>query len=216
MTHDPNAYDLNAIDPTLLDEALAEPTSAELEAKIVALTDPQMLSLLDEAMSPEPADNHLTQRILFATQSSMTPGSVPLVQEPDQKQEQNPDMVQAGVLARIRPAMVRYAAAAGIALAVGLGLWFTSQPSADHDATIADQSAVPSVANPGDEASLPEWLSNDQYTASTEAYFKKTTSPLLDDALEDAADSLDGVSISRDTLWAELDAYEQFLEDFES
>ena len=127
-----------AIDEALLDEALAEETPAELEAKILALTDPQMLSLLDEAMAPEigqQSNEQLNDRILAATQQHMRPGSVPIKQPAH----------SGGVLARIGPSTFRYAAAAAIALAIGLGVYFVNQDPTDTDNTLVqtpDNTAV--------------------------------------------------------------------------
>ncbi len=193
MNLNPNQTDLpqdaGPIDEALLDEALSEPTPAELEAKILELTDPQMLSLLDEALAPEAVPDGLTQRILAAT-------------TPADAHAESP-----AVLARIGPATFRYAAAAAIALAVGLGVWFANQDPSVNDAPIANVIDTPDTTT---DDTLPDWLTDDQF-ASNDAYFQDAT-----DALEDAAGSLEDVTITRDTLWAELDAYEQFLNDFES
>ena len=58
---DPGMPD-ETIDASLLDAALAEPTPAELEAKILALTDPSMVSLLDAALAPERWRKHPHKR----------------------------------------------------------------------------------------------------------------------------------------------------------
>lgn len=198
MNLNPNQPD-ETIDETLLDEALAEATPEELEAKILALTDPEMLSLLDEAMAPE-ADDQLTQRILVATQSSMTPGTVPIT-------EPASDTV---VLARIGPMTFRYAAAAAIALAIGLGVYFVSQGPDDTDTIIADDTGTPDTPGVvGDDAldAQADWLPQEALAVAEDIF---GDSP---DGLDDAGDS---ATITRDTLWAELDAYEQFLDDIES
>lgn len=192
-------------DETLLDEALAQSPPEQLEAKILELTDPRMLALLDEAMAPE-ADDRLTQRILVATQGSMKPGTVPIP----------PPANDTGVLARIGPSAFRYAAAAAIVLAAGLGVWFANQePGRTDDAPIAGAIETPGVQTPGgvttDEATgdttEPGWLDGDQYAVSDS---------LFESDLEQASDTLDDITISRDTIWSELDAYEQFLSDIES
>lgn len=191
--------DVDAIDASLLNEALAEPTPAQLEAKIIALTDPQMLSLLDEAMAPEALPEGLNDRIL-----AVTAGSVATAASSASSSESSP-----AVVARIGPATLRYAAAAAIALAVGLGVWFANQPSADTDASIAGIVDTPSISSDeaSDDADAPDWLT-DEYAAADTTFF--------DAGLDDVAERLDDVSISRDTLWSELDAYEQFLSDMES
>jgi hypothetical protein len=196
MNFTPEDNPTPGIDEALLDEALREETPEELEQKILALTDPQMLSLLDEAMAAEASDQ-LPQRILSATQQYMQPGTVrvaALAQD-------------AGVLARIGPSTLRYAAAAAIVLSIGLGVYFLNQGPQGTDAPFAEGSNTPDAT--ADDA-LPDWLTDDQF-ASSDAYFQNAT-----DVLEDAAGSLEDVTITRDTLWAELDAYEQFLDDFES
>lgn len=204
MTTNPNQPD-DTIDDALLDEALAQATPAQLEAKILELTDPTMLSLLDEVLAPQ-ADDQLTQRILASTQQHMRPGTVPVAQ-PTQP------VHTTGVLARIGPSTFRYAAAAAIALAVGLGVWFVNQdPDESIDPPFADN--TPAVVDDNASGSDPDWLS-DELLASSEGVFGSETSQ-LEDVLEDATAELDDVTISRDTLWAELDAYEQFLDDIES
>lgn len=186
-----------AIDESLLNEALAEPTPAELEAKIIELTDPAMLSLLDEALAPEPASDALTQRILAATA-----GQVHAAQAP-------------AVVARIGPSTFRYAAAAVILLAVGLGVWFTNQPEDSSDPTLAGVNDTPTTApDDADDPSGADWLDSEQF-ASSDSFFEDTTE-LIEGTLEIASDSLNDVTISRDTIWSELDAYEQFLTDIEA
>jgi len=204
LNPDQDAPTLPEIDQSLLDAAFAEATPDELEAKILALTDPQMISLLDEAMAPE-ANEQLTQRILAATQQHMRPGTVPTA-TPSQT---------VSVFARIGPTAFRYAAAAAIALAVGLGVYFVSQASDDADTTIANTTGGVDDENASDTSGAdPDWLASEQY-ASTDGFFDSATSP-VEEALDGLADSLDDVNISRETLWAELDAYEQFLTEIES
>ena len=201
MNLNPNQPD-ETIDETLLDEALSEATPEELEAKILALTDPQMLGLLDEAMAPE-ADDQLTQRILAATQSSMKPGTVPIA-EPAK---------DTAVLARIGPMTFRYAAAAAIALAVGLGVYFVSQGPEDTDSIVLDDPDNPAttVVVEDDASDVdPDWLTDEQF-AEAQGIFDDTPSPAFD-----ALEADDSATIPRDTRWAELDAYEQFLDDIES
>ena len=52
----------------------------------------------------------------------------------------------------------------------------------------------------------PDWLTN-EYADNTDFF---------DSDLDDIADGLDDVTISRDTIWSELDAYEQFLTEIAS
>lgn len=194
---DPGMPD-ETIDASLLDAALAEPTPAELEAKILALTDPSMVSLLDAALAPEPASDELTQRILAATS--------PVSQEAPT------------VLARIGPATFRFAAAAAIAVAAGLGVWFVNQGPGDTDLMVAGAIETPDVAadddNTTDDASDPDWLAQEQYVSSAQ-YFGDETEQ-IEDVLNSVADGLDDATITRDTLWAEFDAYVAFLDDIES
>lgn len=182
------------IDETLLDEALAEPTPAELEAKILELTDPQMLSLLDEALAPEEASDALTQRILAATSPASADELV--------------------VVARIGPSMLRYAAAAAIVLAVGLGVYFISQDPESAESTLAGNTDTPGTVEDDVQPDDTGWLTEEQFVAQAD-YFSSATDPVAE-TLDSASDSLDNAAITRDTLWAELDAFEAFLDEFES
>ena len=198
MNLNPEENPTPGIDEALLDEALAQPTPAELEAKILELTDPQMLSLLDEALAPDQASDALTQRILAAT-TGQTP------------------TVSPAVVARIGPSVFRYAAAAAIVLAVGLGVYFINQGPDDTNPSVADNNDTPgNVDDPSDTTATDDidWLTNEQF-ATTDSLFEATTG-WIEAELDDAASSLDTATITRDTLWSELDAYEQFLDEFES
>lgn len=182
------------IDESLLDEALAEATPEELEAKIIALTNPPMLSLLDEALAPEPASDQLTQRILAATNAAQGEAS--------------------SVLARIGPSTFRYAAAAAIAIAVGLGVYFVNQGPDATDSTFVNTPDTPSIVEDAVATDDADWLAQEQLASDTD-YFDETTE-LIEDALNNVADGIDDFTITRESLWAELDAYEQFLDDIES
>ena len=219
MNLNPNQPDDTApgtpgIDQALLDEALAEATPDELEAKILALTDPAMLSLLDEAMAPETPSDQLTQRILAATTDPQTgvPSSTPSPRLAGSAARRADPEPTTGVLARIGPATFRYAAAAAIVLAIGLGIWFANQTPDPTIPSVANNDNTPEVSN--DPSTDPDWLTDEQLASSTVS-FDGTTEPITE-VLEDAADSLDDVAITRDTLWAELDAYEAFLDEMES
>lgn len=190
------------IDQALLDQALAQGTPAELEAKILSLTDPQMLSLLDEALSPEPASDALTQRILAATSAT---NATRVSGQPAN---------DTGVLARIGPATLRYAAAAAIALAVGLGVWFANQDPVDTDNSFANNNSSADVIEDNANDAQPAWLTGEQYATNTDFFDNATES--IESTLNNLAENLDDATVTRDTLWAELDAYEQFLNDIES
>ncbi len=187
----------DTIDETLLDEALREPTPAELEAKILELTDPQMLSLLDEALAPDEASDALTQRILAATTGQPA---------------QTPDAP--AVVARIGPSTLRYAAAAAIALAAGLGVYFISQGPDAADNTIADNTDTPSSIEDDATSAESDWLTEEQFIVQAD-YFSSDTDPIAE-AIDSDADSLDDAAITRESLWAELDAFEVFFDEFES
>lgn len=208
---DPGMPD-ETIDASLLDAALAEPTPAELEAKILALTDPSMVSLLDAALAPEPASDELTQRILAATSPDSSPR---LAGSAARRAGIQPAPT---VLARIGPATFRFAAAAAIAVAAGLGVWFVNQGPGDTDRMVAGAIETPDVAadddNTTDDASDPDWLAQEQYVSSAQ-YFGDETEQ-IEDVLNSVADGLDDATITRDTLWAEFDAYVAFLDDIES
>jgi hypothetical protein len=201
----------DTIDDALLDEALAEATPEELEAKILALTDPAMLSLLDEAMAPEAASDQLTQRILAATVDQQTSDTSPrLAGSAARRAGHTPSTV----LARIGPSTFRYAAAAAIALAAGLGVYFLNQDPVDTGGLIAGNGDVTGVVEDDTYTTDPDWLTDEQLASDVD-YFEEATDP-IESVLQDAADSLDDFAITRDTLWAELDAYEAFLDEIES
>lgn len=216
MNRNPNPSD-EVIDDALLNEALAEPTPAELEAKILALTDPAMLSLLDEALAPEAPSDQLTQRILAATTAQLT-GDATNVSSPrlagSEVRRASVGGTQPAVLARIGPSTYRYAAAAAIALAVGLGIYFLNQDPANTGNSIAKTPDTSVGTQDGASPATPDWLVNEQVVSNTD-YFGSATDP-IQAALDNVADSLDNVTITRDTLWAELDAYEAFLDEIES
>ena len=117
------------LDALLADEAIASrQTPEQLEAKVLALTDPRLLSLLDEALAPEQVPAQLADRIVAATM----PGALASVGTPHR-----------AVLARIEPSTWRYAAAAAIVLAAGAGLWWLGQQTQTHD-RIAEEDAFDS------------------------------------------------------------------------
>lgn len=195
MNLNPNQPD-ETIDQALLEEALSEPMPAELQAKILELTDPHMLSLLDEVLAPEQPSDALKQRIL-----ATTPGQAQHLDAPS-------------VIARISPATFRYAAAAAIALAVGLGVYFVTQSPVDTQNTIAGKDPLPDIPGAVADNTAFDWPTQEQY-ASEDSIFDSATSN-LELTLEDAFNSLDEDTITRETMWVELDAYVQFLDEVES
>lgn len=198
---------LDPRDEALLEEALAEPTPAELDAKILALTDPQTVSLLDEALAPEALPQGLNERILAATMRQAR--GAPRAGEafPDQRTDQRTG--QRAVLARLGPTTLRYAAAAAIALAVGLGVWFANRDAAVTNDTLATAVQTPApTSDPllDDEDAATQWLDSEFALADD----------LLGSGIDELTDSVDDLTISRDSIWSELEAYEQFLSDIES
>lgn len=161
-----------------------------LEAKILALTDPQMLSLLDEALAPEQAPDQLSERIIAATM-------------PNALASKN-DVPERAVLARIEPTTWRYAAAAAVVLAAGVGMWWLGQSGNTTDKL---------AENPDEQTPLG------QLFAQAEA----ENEPLFDDATEavqakiqTVSERIDNYAIDRDAIWSDMDGYEQFLADLES
>ena len=193
------------LDPRLLDEALGAGASPEdLEAKVLALTDPRLNALLDEALAPEAAPEQLADRILAAT----TPGSAAA------QTEQND---APAVLARIGVSPWRYAAAAVIALAAGGGLWWISQQpdtgSTQSGGTIADLTPDRPAGTP----ELPELDQElaDEFDSADGLLFADAALP-VQNTLETVAEDINDVTITRDTLWSDMDAYEQFLTEIET
>lgn len=196
MTHD-NPHNLPTDDSidAQLDALLAEEGAdaqiapEELEAKVLALTDPQMLALLDEAMAPEPAPARLADNILAATM----PGA-----------RRETEAERTGVLARIDPMTWRYAAAAAIVLAAGVGLWWSGQSTDVGNPEIADNNnGVESLPEDFVDQARPEIL----FASATEQVEAKLT---------DVSDRLNDYKTDRQDIWSDMDGYEQFLADFET
>jgi|GEM_PF-2349504 len=189
---------LNAgIDPLLLNEA-AQPEFApqDLEAKILCLTDPAMLSLLDAACAPEAAPQGLAQRILAATAGASA----------------HADSAEPMVIARIGFGFAtwRYAVAAGIVLAAGAGLWWVAQQGGEPQA--------PRLANvittPSDD---PTAETADAWTQSLSygnGLFADATSP-VQNTIETLSEDLRSGTLEVDSIWSDMDAYEQFLSETE-
>jgi len=191
----PGAQDGAQLDAQL-DALLAEDAErsrrapAELEAKVLALTDARVLSLLDEALAPGEAPASLTDRIVAAT-------------SPVASTARRAEPAPRGVLARIGPTGWRYAAAAAVVLAAGLGMWWLGQ-------TAEPNNPLARVAEPGGQTP-------DDFFASDEAQ------PLFDDATQDVqtkiqavAERIDGYAIDRDSIWSDMDEYEQFVSELET
>lgn len=194
----------SALAPELLDEALqAQETPADLEAKVLALTDPALLSLLDEALAPQACPDQLADRIIAAT-------------SPDQAQRDE----RPAVLARIQPNTWRYAAAAAIAIAAGIGFWVTQQPDNNTVTPIADTTkTLDNAASPAEagnnsadntNAVAATWPDSENTFDSENALFALATEP-FENEIDAVSQDIDNVSIDADSIWAELDAYEQFL-----
>ena len=196
INDEPQPEDIG-LDPAMLAQALAEPTPDDLEQRVLALTDPQTLSLLDEALAPEAANapEQLNDRILAAT----LPGYTSQYTE-----EQTP-----AVIGRITPASTwRYAAAAAIVLATGLGLWFINNQngSTPH---VADQNKANTSQTEIAEIDIPD---------ASPALFAEVTSGIESDiqAVADSIQSIQDTTINQKTIWSEIEAYEQFVTDLES
>lgn len=175
----PNDPELDAIEALLEEEAACNPTPTDLESKVLALTDPRLLSLLDEALAPQAEPDQLAERIIAATSP---------------KQRDTTDEPQRAVLGRIDPAGWRYAAAAAIVLATGIGLWWSGQ-----------HAAVDRAPNPIAEL-IPDWDEQDE----TQPLFVDATGS-LDSALDAVAEHLDDYAGRDDSIWSDMDGYEDFL-----
>lgn len=190
------------IDEELLNAALAEPAPAGLDAKILELTDPHMLSLLDEALAPEPMDDGLTQRILAAINDPM-PSERP------------------AVLARISRVTMRYTVAAVLTLGICFGAWLWVSLGGQEHEQVATRPAIANDGTPSlvedtpslSAADVPEALIRD--LAMGNNFFEDTASA-LPNPLTTTPSETPQETISHDTFWLELDAYEQFLSDMEA
>lgn len=195
----------NAFGPGLLDEALAEPSNQTLEQQVLALTDPQTLSLLDEALRVE-APDRLNEKILDKTLEQTLEQALTAA-APDGRRGGTLDAPP--VLARIRPATTwRYAAAAAITLAAGVGLWFANTPVSPTNSS-SDNLANRDNTTAGDTERLDEITFEQETALFTEATDRFETETR---ALSETLDT----RIDRDTIWSDMDAYEQFLSDIES
>lgn len=190
----------SAFQPGLLDEALAEPTSESLEQKILALTDPQTLSLLDEALRVE-APDRLNEKVLEKLLAASAPDA--------RRVAESAPPVLARIAPATRPATWRYAAAAAIVLAAGLGLWYGSasvSPTASPTDNLANR----------DTPAAPQTARLDQLTFEQEPALFTDATGRVETELRALSDTLDADNIDRDTIWSDMDAYEQFLSDIEA
>ena len=200
MSNDPN----NPTDPideqldALLAEeaARAQQTPSELEAKVLALTEPSLLSLLDEALAPESeaAPDGLAEKIIAAT----TPGAAA-----------HAEHEQPAVIGRIGPSPWRYAAAAAVVLVAGVGLWWAGQPGTNDGG--GDGTEMVNNPNNNPAVDVVDLL---DYTAD-EPMFADVTEP-IGAALNNVSQRIDGYAIDRETIWSDMDDYEAFLSDLEA
>lgn len=187
--HHPEEPTLDEHEAQLLDEALGvHHTPEQLEAKVLAMTDPQFIGLLDEALAPQ-APVGLAQKIIAAT----GPGQANSTKD-----------AQPAVIARIGFSSWRYAAAAAIVLAAGVGLWWAGQGPDTPEQPIAGNT---------ENIDPAQWTEVEQFAASDELFEQATQS--VEATIQSVTDTLDGVTIDRDAIWSDLDAYEQFLTDIE-
>ena len=182
------------IDALLAEEAKAQPVPAELEDKVIALTDPQLLALMDEALAPDEAPAQLVEKIITATQSATQPDT-----------HRQAPIEQPAVIARIGSSNWRYAAAAAIVLAAGAGLWWAGTHSTAPDNEITDNR---------DEPRTIAQLIEDIHNTDNQPLFE-TATDAIEANLQAVADRMDGYAIDRETIWSDMDDYEQFLADFE-
>lgn len=213
---DPQPLQDDLIAPALLDQALGikviMPEAVdELEAKVLALTDPKTLSLLDEALAPETANEQdLSEKIIAATTQGATIQASP----------------QADVLGRIGFTAWRYAAAAAIVLATGIAVWFISkEPGTTSPTEVANHAQDPLDTIPTPDTNAPNSSRGDksdinpdtlQEQAST--FFADATSN-IERRIQNVSDDLDNLgttTIDQDDIWTDLDAYGQFLSDLET
>lgn len=199
---------LAELDPSVLGEALREPGQESagkslhaLEQKIITLTDPQTLSLLDEALAPEADNDERCERILAAT----------LAGPPANATADNPP----AIIGRIAPTPWRYAAAAVITLAACLGLWFatTTPPTRTTPITENKTTDIDATDTDVDNAdSLDQTIALVDEAAALFGAFSET----IESDLQTLSDSLEDDAIGQDTIWSDMDAYEQFLADIDS
>ncbi len=200
MNHDPTNPPVpdpidEQLDALLAEEAArAQQTPSELEAKVLALTEPAFLSLLDEALAPEsvPAPDQLAEKIIAATTPEHATHAV---------------REQPAVIERIGPSPWRYAAAAAVVLAAGAGLWWAGQPGT-NDGGDGGTEMAKTLNNITDELVFPDYTTD-------EPMFADVTEQ-IDAAFNNVSQRIDGYAIDRDTIWSDMDDYEAFLSDFEA
>jgi len=194
---EPNAADF---DEALLNEALRSgPTPQDLEAKVLSLTDPRLLSLLDEALAPEAAPKQLADRIIAATM----PGAIA------QNTTTHTADAQPTVIGRIGFSTWRYAAAAVFAAAATAGIWWLTQqggkPENGTDQPLVEQSAP---------STTPEWTGS-EFAEVSETYFAEATLP-VETALQNVSEDFDRFTSDSGAIWSDFDNYEQFLSEIET
>lgn len=120
-----------ALEAAIREALAADHSPAELEQRIFALTDPSFNALLNEALAVDELPAGLTGKILAATSPAQAPVSA----------QAKP------VLARIGFPVMRYAAAAAVVFAAGLGIYVASQSqqATDPSNTLADNTPDPST-----------------------------------------------------------------------
>lgn len=200
MTHNPNQPNpLDAgLDEALLNEALGHDAVANtdaLEQKVLALTSPDQLALLDEALAPQATPDKLAERIIAQT----TPGTLAITE------------ARPAVLAPIGFSAQWLAIAAAVLLTGGVVLWFVSPLGSETPQPIANQQD--NTAPPETFVQIAE-NPNDEIAQETELFAEATSA--LESAIQGVSDDRDADPINRDTIWSELDAYDQFLTDIEA
>ncbi|MEM1353714.1 MAG: hypothetical protein AAGC44_10160 [Planctomycetota bacterium] len=165
----------------LVGDALAADASpADLEARVLALTDPSLNALLDEVLVADELPAGLHDRVLAATRGAL------------EEADTTPP-----VLARIGLPALRYAAAAAVIAAAGLGVYVATQ---SQPGTPSDRSVVvaPDPTGSDQENDYPDFAEVD-----LEGSFA------IDDEIEQLDSRITGID---EGLWSgEIDDFEAQL-----
>lgn len=216
LNPDPADAELDRELDRALSAALAPPAEQDVEAlsaKIVALTDPQMMSLLDQALAADvesdvqaDADQHAQrcQRILAVTQPYLATHAAAYDRS---------IVGRIGLIASPRR-IAAYAAAAAIALVAGLVIWQLNQTSTAPDRlAVLDGSSSFADADNLDAIDLDQALAQPDYFADATARLESQIQSVANDITDS---DLDANAIDRDTIWADMDSYQQFLVEVEA
>lgn len=223
----PNTPGDEAFDDALLAQAAQPEHSPEaleqLQARVLGLTDPRLMSLLDEALAPEAdqdaaAGDALADRIIAAT----TPDAALMPRAQTAGSADNPPAVIGRIGIGSYAAAIA-AIAAILALAAGVGLWWASQQTETTDnrhVELAPDNNQPNkaIANNDNDPGQPgmpdetNWPATDETYAAGDDVFADVTAS-FEQAFEEFNDAYESLSLDDETLWPDSDAYDELFSD---